>query len=552
MTGPLRRGLAPGPASPRGRVTRLHGARAGLALAALSTLIACAGPDRAASGPSDERPIDLELFQRILAEGRIEPVAEPGEAEVPGAGAPGLDEEAVLPVAAPLAGAADPKSTDSLAEAPTSEGPGAAPDPPASDEATEGSASDDGVPASDDPLGDLGSLIADAEENDPTPINPYLEFGSQIYVYDNGFVMKPYSFPAGVGVKALALLQTYGDFPIHGAGTDGAGLPDPAVAQPDDAVVLDLRQNWSVEAWSDPRKPGMTQPSAVNLGDLLLVTARPEVLFEVEHFLKIFLEQVKQIEIEAKIVEVSLSDRFDYGIKPVNGSTPIFGLPNAGGLVRSVDYSFGNTVNGTEALFNVGAVFDGVEFNALLELVSTEERVEIQSHPRVVTREGGRAEIVNTEQIPFFNVQNINANGNFTTAVQYRDVGVQMYVIPRVIGEDTVILNIDIEASAQTGTAVAFTQQGGSATNAVVTVPQIASRRATTVVRLEPGQAVVIGGLISERTLDRESKVPFFGDIPIVGNLFKSKFQETEKTNILFYIRPRVLQGGDLNAEFGD
>jgi type II secretory pathway component GspD/PulD (secretin) len=127
-----------------------------------------------------------------------------------------------------------------------------------------------------------------------------------------------------------------------------------------------------------------------------------------------------------------------------------------------------------------------------------------------------------------------------------------MYVIPRVVGEDTVILNIDIEASAQSGTAVAFTQQGSSSTNAVVTVPQIASRRATTVVRLEPGQAVVIGGLISSRTLDRESKVPFFGDIPIVGNLFKSKFQETEKTNILFYIRPRVLQGGDLNAAFGD
>ncbi len=533
----------PGPARGAAGSTPLRPpVRLGLLALALAWSACATAPE--APEPED-RPIDLELFQRILAEGRIEPAvlgeqdpasgtsASPGAIEAPGlepggSGAP--VDPAVADPALEEAAPVDPEPAGEV-EVPTAAVEGASPA---------------------DPFDDLGSLIADAEQNDPTPISPYLEFGSQIQVYENGFVMKPYSFPAGVGEKALSLLQTYGDFPIHGAGTDGAGLPDPAVAQPEDAVVLDLRKNWSVEAWSDPRKPGMTQPTAVTLGDLLLVTARPEVLFEVEHFLKIFLEHVKQIEIEAKIVEVSLSDRFDYGIKPLNGTTPIFGLPNAGGLVRSVDYSFGNTVNGTEALFNVGAVFDGVEFNALLELVSTEERVEIQSHPRVVTRDGGRAEIINTEQIPFFNVQNINANGNFTTAVQYRDVGVQMYVIPRVIGEDTVILNIDIEASAQTGTAVAFTQQGGSATNAVVTVPQIASRRATTVVRLEPGQAVVIGGLISERTLDRESKVPFFGDIPIVGNLFKSKFQETEKTNILFYIRPRVLQGGDLNAEFGD
>ncbi|MDA0948684.1 MAG: hypothetical protein O2799_09190, partial [Planctomycetota bacterium] len=521
---------------------------AGLGLAALAlTWSACATPPEAPE--PEDRPIDLELFQRILAEGRIEPAVLEEEAPLPGEGGnpgvpllPGRTDSALVPPTG-LDTPGAPAAVDPASAA--AEGGGE--EPPA---AAEAGGAQEAAPA--DPFDALGSLIADAEQNDPTPINPYLEFGSQIYVYENGFVMKPYSFPAGVGEKALSLLQTYGDFPIHGAGTDGAGLPDPAVAQPADAVVLDLRKNWSVEAWSDPRKPGMAQPTAVILGDLLLVTARPEVLFEVEHFLKIFLEQVKQIEIEAKIVEVSLSDRFDYGIKPLNGTTPIFGLPNAGGLVRSADYSFGNTVNGTEALFNVGAVFDGVEFNALLELVSTEERVEIQSHPRVVTREGGRAEIINTEQIPFFNVQNINANGNFTTAVQYRDVGVQMYVIPRVVGEDTVILNIDIEASAQSGTAVAFTQQGSSSNNAVVTVPQIASRRATTVVRLEPGQAVVIGGLISSRTLDRESKVPFFGDIPIVGNLFKSKFQETEKTNILFYIRPRVLQGGDLNAAFGD
>lgn len=386
--------------------------------------------------------------------------------------------------------------------------------------------------------------------------NPYMEFGSQILVYrESGLVMKPYTFPKGVGSKAFDLLRTYGDFPIHGAATNGEGLPDPTIPQPRDSVLLDLRTDWTVEAWSNPRGESngtLEQPTAIALGDLLVVVASPSVMLEVEHFINIFMEDVKQIEIEAKIVEVTSSDSFNFGIKPIDDMTPVFGFPNPNGLVRSMDFSFPNTVDSTEALFNVGAVFDGVRFNALLEVVAAAENVSIISRPKVAVREGGRAEIVNTTEIPFFNIGNIAANGTFTTSITFKPVGVQMYVIPRVIGDDTVVLNIDIEASQQTGTAVAFAQGGGAAGGSVVTVPEISQRRARTIVRLEPGQAVILGGLISERTLEREAKIPLLGDLPILGFLFKNKFQERQQTNVLFFIRPRVLQGADLNAGFGE
>jgi general secretion pathway protein D len=164
-------------------------------------------------------------------------------------------------------------------------------------------------------------------------------------------------------------------------------------------------------------------------------------------------------------------------------------------------------------------------------------------------REGGRAEIVNITSIPFFEVGAINASGNFTTNLRFQDVGVQMYVIPRVVGTDTVILNIDIEASQQTGTAVTFTQGLGPNAQSI-SVPEISSRNAKTVVRLEPGQAVILGGLISERTVERESKIPIVGDIPVLGYLFKNTFRTKEQTNVLFFIRPRILAGSDLNSPF--
>lgn len=412
----------------------------------------------------------------------------------------------------------------------------------------------------DNPKPDVASVPADDAPTEPVdytepPINPYLEFGSQIFVYESGLVMKPYTFPAGMGKHVLELLRTYGEFELHGVGSNGQGMPDGSVPQAPGSVLLDLREGWSVEAWSDPRggKDGILQaPTSVILGDLLIVTADPSSLLEVEHFINIFIEDVKQIEIEAKIVEVTTSDSLDLGIRRVADGTPIFGLPNPGSLVNQIDFSMPNTVETGgvgNALFGLGAVFDGVSFNAVLEAVAQSENVSIISHPKVAVREGARADIVNTTEIPFFNISAINANGNFTTALSFKPVGVQMYVIPRVIGNDTVILTIDIEASQETGTAVTFTQGDGDDA-AQVQVPRISQRAARTIVRLEPGQAVIIGGLITSRTLERERKVPILGDIPLLGGLFRSRFSVSEQSNVLFFIRPRILEGSDLNNQF--
>ena len=155
--------------------------------------------------------------------------------------------------------------------------------------------------------------------------------------------------------------------------------------------------------------------------------------------------------------------------------------------------------------------------------------------------------------IPSVKVTGISGDGKYTSAVQYDDVGIKLYVIPRVVGTQTVGLNIDIEASSVAGNAVTFTVQGGDpglSGQQTITNPIISKRAAQTVVYLEPGQAVILGGLVSERTVDGENKIPILGDIPVLGYLFKSTKKRKEKTNVLFFIRPRILQGSDLNREF--
>lgn len=384
-----------------------------------------------------------------------------------------------------------------------------------------------------------------------SPENPYAEFGPRIVWYrDSGFVMKPYSFPKGMGKVAQGLLKDHGGFRVHGTPEGfGEGARFPTEPQEPDSILLHLVENYEKEAFTPPRGPNLAAPSAVPLGDWLLVTALPAELRKVERFIETFLSSVRQIEIEAKIVEVVSTKTFDYGIRPAEAGTPIFGLPNPGSLINSIDFSFANTVDAGEALFGVTAVFDGVEFNAVLEAVANEERVSIISRPKVAVREGARAEIVNITRLPYINIPVLNSNGTFTTALTFRDVGVQLYVVPHVIGDETVVLNVDIEASQQTGTAVALAQGSGDG-SAVVVVPEISKRTAHTTVRLAPGQAVILGGLITERTLEREQKVPILGDIPLLGYLFKNRFEVEEKVNVLFFIRPRVLQRSELHQDF--
>ncbi|GEM_PF-599962 len=400
-----------------------------------------------------------------------------------------------------------------------------------------------------DELEFMSELVQEAEPTDP-PLNPYLEFGKNIIWYElregdtERLIMKPYTFPGGTGSKIFSLLQSYGDFTLFAAVKDGA-MPEGIGPQPQDTVLLDLREGFSVEAYSDPRASGLRAPQSIALSDVLFVTAAANQLDEVEHFIDLFAAEVRQIEIEAKIVEVTTREALDLGVKPVDPSTPVFGFPNPGTFVNQIDFSFANSTDASKALFQLGAVFDGVTFNAVLEAVASFENVSIISRPKVAVREGGRADIVNVKKIPFYNVTAISASGIPTTSLQFQDVGVQMYVVPRVIGRDTVILNIDIEASQSTGTAVSFTVG-----DSVISVPEISRRNARTVVRLEPGQAVILGGLISTRTVERESKVPLVGDIPVLGALFRSKLTSTEQTNVLFFIRPRILEGSDLNSPF--
>ena len=398
-------------------------------------------------------------------------------------------------------------------------------------------ASADGAAAADSPNGGEDGAAPIAAQPPPPlqdpPLNPYVEFGRRIVVHDNGMIVKPFPLPPGKANKILTLMTSYATFPVD---VVAAGSTD-VVATPD-RVLAEVLADWDSEHFVNLRADQNAAAKEIPLADYLVITATPDLMYEVEDFIDTFIADVPQVEIEAKIVEVVETSQVELGVK---GD---FLFPD-GVLVDSIGYDFPTTVEGATA--TLGAVQDEVTYDMLIRAAATTEDVEISSMPKIAVRENGRAEILNTQELPSYAISGIKeGGGGYSATLNYKEVGVKLYVIPRVVGTDTVALAIDIEASQQIGEQIFFADSEGSSLSA----PVIANRSAKTLVYLRPGEGVILGGLTTERLVEQVTKVPFLGDLPLLGLLFRSKLDRTERTSVLFFIRPRILQGIDLQREF--
>lgn len=383
---------------------------------------------------------------------------------------------------------------------------------------------------------EAGEQAAAAPASTPAPpSNPYLTFGERIKVYPDGTITKPYPLRTGTGEKMKQLIESYGNFPLW--------TPELGPVSTLGSVKLENLANWDVELYQDLRKADTAQGAPQNLADWLVVTTGYDLLLEVEDFINLFAAGVPQIEIEAKIVEITFTDSIDLGAE-----TSLTWPDKT--FVDTLTSNTPNATSGVGSVLAMSAVQNGLAFDTVLQALATRENVSIISQPKIAVREGGRADILNTTRLPFVEVTTLNPSGGLNAKLSYIETGVKLFVVPRVVGTQTVALNIDVEASQQSGNQVVLVSGSGGADGDEVSVPIVSTRAAHTVVYLQPGQAVILGGLISERNVERTRKTPILGDIPILGYLFKNKFTAKEQTNVLFFIRPRILQGTDLHREF--
>ncbi len=277
---------------------------------------------------------------------------------------------------------------------------------------------------------------------------------------------------------------------------------------------------------------------------LLIVCDKKDTIGFVERVLKSLDIPDPQIIIEARVVELRWDHDLQFGIEGDLASAATSWINNAdsGAFLRDIRTRF----NPTEVL--TGGPFQGSVFRfnrtsssqgtigGIVQMFVDNGKAEILSNPRVVVESGDSATVSAGEKIPYFKAV-LNPAGS-TTTVDYIDTGVKMVVKPHIVGASNVQLELSVDVTA----VLAFVT-GPTVGGATASAPAFSTRRIETRVTVHDGDEVVMGGLTRKEKSRKRRGIPILSDIPIIGWLF-GRYEEDDVTQeILFFIRPTIMQG---------
>jgi type IV pilus assembly protein PilQ len=348
----------------------------------------------------------------------------------------------------------------------------------------------------------------------------------------------------------IAILLRGGTAGTSAPGTAGAtAAPPPTSGGNGRNSVLSDRGSVSVDGRTNTL---LLQDTAERLADVRRLVASLDI-------------PVKQVQIEARIVIVNNDFERDLGARlgltgtHSNGTT---GLIETTGTAAGVDTGVTSAIsnltssNGTSVYpislpngatasnrYNVnlpvaspaGSIALGIlgsDYLVDLELsaAQTEERATVISSPKVITANQQEATIKQGTEIPY---QQSASSG--ATSIQFKDAVLLLRVKPLITPDNRVILDLTI-SDDEVGTVVVAS--GG------VNVPSIDTRSVETQVLLNDGQTVVLGGVLSTTRRDSQTKVPWLGDIPVLGTLFKTTTNVNDKDELLIFVTPKILHEG--------
>ncbi|HEU4889040.1 MAG TPA: type IV pilus secretin PilQ [Thermoanaerobaculia bacterium] len=264
----------------------------------------------------------------------------------------------------------------------------------------------------------------------------------------------------------------------------------------------------------------------------LIISEIPEYLRTMQNLITTVDIPSRQVMIEARIVESLRTFTQQYGftwgfngdLDPALGTGTGLVFPNRVGFVGGpFDFALGDPVIAL-TLFDVLGTFD---LDLALSAAETQGYAKVVSAPRVTTQDNQAATITSGFQIPY------QTRVNFTTTVSYLDATLSLSVTPQITEAGTVIMEISVQKNEP---ATGLTIAGAAGT-------PLTTRQARTRLMVRDGGTAVIAGIFQSRDGDAQSRVPYVHNIPIIGNLFKSRDITTSHDELLIFITPRIVRG---------
>jgi type II secretory pathway component GspD/PulD (secretin) len=252
----------------------------------------------------------------------------------------------------------------------------------------------------------------------------------------------------------------------------------------------------------------------------------------------------EQVLITAKLIEVTIDEYIGYGLE-------IFTNHSANNLNdgRFTGGSFDTTQGAVGGLFGQPTGFDpffatftNPRVDVRLELLANEGRVKTLSQPTQMVSNRQTANIVVGQEIPYLEASTQSGAGAATASVAFKEVSIRMDITPTVLESGLVRLEVSVRVAEVIGNIAI---EGNN-------TPVLSTRESTTDVFIRDGETLIMGGLMRERDRYDENGLPFLKDIPFLGYLFKSANQTTSKTDLLFFLRPQIVNANGPRLEMAN
>ena len=323
-------------------------------------------------------------------------------------------------------------------------------------------------------------------------------------------------------------------------------------------ILEKVAESLEEEIPSESSKKNKTSIGFHNDTNALIISAQPDILKSLESVISQLDIRRAQVLVEALIVEISDKLARDIGVQFLftgdGESSPIatqrFGTPNPDlistiGAETSEDSTTSSTMqtraaNSLLALdgLAVGVArykASGTSFATILNLIAQDADSNVLSTPSIMTMDNEEASIVVGQEIPITTGETLSgSNSNPFRSVTRQEIGVKLVVRPQINEGNAVKMYINQEVSS------IFGPLGEMSTDLITN-----KRNIKTTVLVEDGETIVLGGLIDDDVQESVKKVPFLGDIPLLGRLFKTTSITRTKRNLMVFLRPTIVRNSE-------
>ncbi len=276
----------------------------------------------------------------------------------------------------------------------------------------------------------------------------------------------------------------------------------------------------------------------------LIITDLPDKMKQVDDAITAFDAATPQVFIEAEIIQVVLSDKHEQGIswervfEDLGLHNLKFGARFHGDFPLLSSTSFDTT---KQSYVSIGSVADD-GYNAIIQFLDTVGRANILSRPRIAVLNNEEAKILIGTREAYTTGTLSQAESTTVTseAVEFVDVGVKLNVVPRITHDGFIILKIKPEVSVVKEYVETKVLQSR--------IPIVETSEVETVIKIKDGSMIMIGGLIKKEKSTSSLGVPVLNKLPILSWFFSSKVDDYKKTELIIFLRPKIISGEGVNV----